>query len=143
MVPIFKSKTLITDLYSMSPPDSRGLLLFYHLYKAEIGGPKDVLTTSQNGTGIVRIKPLKKFTEFQPRIAKVLRPTFQWAAPFRDALGMVTSSVVGGSSDQMELNLTIRLTDRGLQEISFAFKDGGIFFKGLKLYFDVVTPQGQ
>jgi hypothetical protein len=30
MVPTFKSKTLITDLYSMNPPDSRGLLLFEH-----------------------------------------------------------------------------------------------------------------
>jgi hypothetical protein len=30
MVPTFKSKTLITDLYSMNPPDSRRILLFYH-----------------------------------------------------------------------------------------------------------------
>jgi TPR repeat protein len=30
MVPTFKSQTLITYLYSMNPPDSRGLLLFYH-----------------------------------------------------------------------------------------------------------------
>jgi hypothetical protein len=30
MVPTFKSKTLITDLYSMNPPDSRVVLLFYH-----------------------------------------------------------------------------------------------------------------
>jgi hypothetical protein len=30
MVPTFKSKTLITDLYSMNPPDSNGILLFYH-----------------------------------------------------------------------------------------------------------------
>jgi hypothetical protein len=28
MVPAFKSKTLITDLYSMNPPDSKGVLLF-------------------------------------------------------------------------------------------------------------------
>jgi hypothetical protein len=112
-------------------------------YKAEIVEPKEVLTTSQDGTGIVRIKLLNKFTEFQPRIAKVLRPTFQLAAPFRDASGMVTSSVVGGSSDQVELSITIRFTDPGLQEVSFAFKDGGIFFEGLKLYFDVAKPHGQ
>jgi hypothetical protein len=30
MVPTFKSKTLITDLYFMNPPNSRGVLLFYH-----------------------------------------------------------------------------------------------------------------
>jgi hypothetical protein len=30
MVPTFRSKTLITDLYSMNPPDSRGYYFFYH-----------------------------------------------------------------------------------------------------------------
>jgi hypothetical protein len=32
MVPTLKSKTLITDLYSMNPPDSRVILLFTILY---------------------------------------------------------------------------------------------------------------
>jgi hypothetical protein len=30
MVPTFNNKTLITDLSSMNPPDSRVVLLFYH-----------------------------------------------------------------------------------------------------------------
>jgi hypothetical protein len=33
-VPTFKSETLITDLYSMNPPDSRGYYFFTTLYKA-------------------------------------------------------------------------------------------------------------
>jgi hypothetical protein len=32
MVPIFKSKTLITNLYSMNPPNSRGYYFFTTLY---------------------------------------------------------------------------------------------------------------
>jgi hypothetical protein len=32
MVPPFKSKTLVTDLYSMNPPDSRGYYFFTTLY---------------------------------------------------------------------------------------------------------------
>jgi hypothetical protein len=32
MVPTFKSKTLITGLYLMNPPDSKGVLLFTTLY---------------------------------------------------------------------------------------------------------------
>jgi hypothetical protein len=32
MVPTFKSKTLITDLYSMTPPDSRGDINFLPPY---------------------------------------------------------------------------------------------------------------
>jgi hypothetical protein len=41
MVPTFKSKTLLTDLYSMNPPHSRGVLLFYHpifLLSSSLGG---------------------------------------------------------------------------------------------------------
>jgi hypothetical protein len=30
MAPTFKNKTLIADLYSMNPPASRRVLLFYH-----------------------------------------------------------------------------------------------------------------
>jgi hypothetical protein len=121
--------------YAPSMPDK---------YGAEVVEPKEVLTTSPRGTGIVKLKLLKQFAEFQPRIARVLRPTFQLAAPFRDASGLVKSSVVGGSSDKVELNITIGFTEPGLQAVSFAFKgDKGIFFEGLKLYFDVVSPQGQ
>jgi hypothetical protein len=113
-------------------------------YNAEIVEPNEVLTTSRNGTGIVRIKLSKKFAEFQPRIARVLRPTFELAEPFRDVSGMVKSSVVGGSSENVELNITIGFTESGLQAVLFAFKDDeGIFVEGLKLYFDVVRPLWQ
>jgi hypothetical protein len=112
-------------------------------YRAEILEPKELLTTSKNRIGIVKLRLLKKFAEFRPRIAKVLRPTFQLAGPFIDASQMVKSSVAGGSSEKVELNIVIEFTEPGLQGVSFAFKDDdGTLFEGLMLYFDVVTPQG-
>jgi hypothetical protein len=70
MVPTFKSKTLITDLYSMNNPDSREILLFYHpIYYAD--NPNGI-ETSAFGKGF-NIQNAKKITRQGIAKAKSLR----------------------------------------------------------------------